>query len=437
MPLGTLSHPSRTLVRMVIARVFERLESADVGAMSAVDVVSGLRDIARVEAWAAATKTRFVQRAEELAAVGDGPPAEEVLGADRRLSRREAARIARRSEALSSLPAMSALLGKGRIGAEHVDVVAAAARRVGAGTREALFGLDEQLAQYAASRRPEQFRRYVTRLMDRLRPDARQRRSTRQRNSCRLARGIDPETGMYWLHGEFDPESGARVFSALDAEIAARRAAEGTDISADAGRPSPEMVGETPLVERLGAEALADLATSAHRSRRPGRTEVSVLVDLSILLSGLHDHGVCELGDGSEISAATARRLACDADIIPVVLGGDSQSLDVGRAQRQATPAQRRALRAMYRTCGIEGCDLPFDQCEIHHVLEWIEHRGPTDLANLIPACSRHHHLVHEGRWRLELDPLTRELTVWLPDGTLFQRCLPDSVAERTAGMAA
>ena len=161
------------------------------------------------------------------------------------------------------------------------------------------------------------------------------------------------------------------------------------------------------------------------------------MIDLAVLLSGLASEGICELGDGTEIPVETARRLACNADIIPAVLGGDGITLDVGQAQRQATPAQRRALRAMYRTCGIDGCDMSFDQCEIHHVLEWIKQRGPTDLANLIPLCCRHHHLAHEGRWRLELDPTSRELEVWLPNGSLHQRSSPESVAERTAGLAA
>ena len=77
---------------------------------------------------------------------------------------------------------------------------------------------------------------------------------------------------------------------------------------------------------------------------------------------------------------------------------------------------QRRALRAMYRTCGYPGCDVSFDRCDIHHVIEWLRH-GSTDLDNLLPLCSRHHHLVHEGHWRITLDT-HRVLTVHRPDGT-------------------
>jgi hypothetical protein len=91
--------------------------------------------------------------------------------------------------------------------------------------------------------------------------------------------------------------------------------------------------------------------------------------------------------------------LACEAEIIPIVLGGDGQVLDVGRARRLATADQRRALRTMHRTCAAPHCPVRFGDCDIHHLKEW-NHGGATNLQNLIPLCSRHHHLIHEGRWR-------------------------------------
>ena len=126
---------------------------------------------------------------------------------------------------------------------------------------------------------------------------------------------------------------------------------------------------------------------------------------------------MCETSTGQEVPAATFRRLCCDADIIPVVLDGDGVTLDVGRAKRVATRDQRRALRAMYRTCAHPGCTVGFDDCDIHHVNPWTP-TGLTDLDNLLPLCSRHHHLVHEGGWTLTLR--SDRTTVWCrPDGTL------------------
>jgi hypothetical protein len=92
--------------------------------------------------------------------------------------------------------------------------------------------------------------------------------------------------------------------------------------------------------------------------------------------------------------------------------------LNMGRTTRLATPAQRRVLRAMYGTCGLPDCTVPFDQCDVHHVIWWEPpHRGPTDLDNLLPTCSRHHHAIHDRGWKLKLTP-DRELTVTYPDGT-------------------
>ena len=110
--------------------------------------------------------------------------------------------------------------------------------------------------------------------------------------------------------------------------------------------------------------------------------------------------------------------MCCDADIYPIVMGGDGQPLDAGRTRRTATVDQRRALAAMYATCGFDDCGVGFDNCRIHHIEHWIEHHGPTDLDNLIPACETHHHLVHEGGWTLSMTA-DRVATWRLPDGTI------------------
>ena len=74
------------------------------------------------------------------------------------------------------------------------------------------------------------------------------------------------------------------------------------------------------------------------------------------------------------VGSETVRRLACEAAIVPIVLNAAGEVLNCGREQRVANRAQRRALRAMYRTCGYPGCDVTFDRCDIHHVIEWLRH---------------------------------------------------------------
>ena len=143
-----------------------------------------------------------------------------------------------------------------------------------------------------------------------------------------------------------------------------------------------------------------------------------MLIDHATLLHGLHDRSVCETSDGQPITPDAVRRLACDAELIPTVLDSTGAVLDQGRARRVATVDQRRALRAMYRTCGHPDCSVRFADCEIHHVIEWIHQHGPTDLANLLPLCSEHHHLVHDAGWHLTLHP-DRTITLRRPDGTV------------------
>ena len=98
--------------------------------------------------------------------------------------------------------------------------------------------------------------------------------------------------------------------------------------------------------------------------------------------------------------------------------------LNLGRRQRLASAAQRRVLRALYPTCAIPGCEVRFSRLRMHHVWWW-EHGGPTDLDNLLPICSRHHHAVHDRGWRLKLLP-DRTLEVTMPDGTTMETGPPE-----------
>ncbi len=146
------------------------------------------------------------------------------------------------------------------------------------------------------------------------------------------------------------------------------------------------------------------------------RAEVLVIIDKETLFEDLHEASVCEWGHGEPISVAEARRIACEAGIYPVVLGGGSEVLDLGRGRRLADRSQRRVLRTLYRTCAHDGCPVPFDLCNIHHADSWIG-GGATDLANLFPVCPRHHGEAHTNGWTYHLDE-HRTLTIRRPDGT-------------------
>jgi hypothetical protein len=123
-----------------------------------------------------------------------------------------------------------------------------------------------------------------------------------------------------------------------------------------------------------------------------------VKIDLKDLLSGL---GVAQLDTGAEISAGEARRLACNAHLVPAVLGGDSEVLDLGRGSRLFSSAQRRATSVIHDTCAVNGCERPFAWCELHHLTPWAR-GGATDLDQAVPLCGYHHRRTHDDRFSLE-----------------------------------
>ena len=114
-------------------------------------------------------------------------------------------------------------------------------------------------------------------------------------------------------------------------------------------------------------------------------------LDLDALLSGA---GAATLTTGHRISVGEARRLACGAGLVPAVLGGRSEVLDLGRSRRFFTASQRRALEVRDGGCTAEGCGLPPSVCHAHHDDPW-SRGGATDLTLGRLLCPRHHRLAH------------------------------------------
>ncbi len=231
----------------------------------------------------------------------------------------------------------------------------------------------------------------------------------------------------------------------------------GQATSGRAGGPA----GEHPAAGNVTAGAVP-----AGLRRRP---RVIVTVPLATLLGQpLAPGGI--LGTGTPVTAETARRLACDAEIIRLItsplsppgvsatdsdhdgdaaaetatgqltrllaaaigqlprpLGGPSAALDIGRASQSWTPRQRDALYALYGgRCGAPGCTRPIDV--IHHIIHWL-HGGKTKTSNGMPFCSYDHWRVHEGGWQLSRRPdgsihMLPPPPGWRP-GTIYRRGKP------------
>ena len=153
-------------------------------------------------------------------------------------------------------------------------------------------------------------------------------------------------------------------------------------------RPTPVAAGQafTELLERMDA---ADLPSV-------GGVGATVVVTMTIdsLMGGL---AAAALATGEVISAGAARRLACEAGVIPMVLGGTSEVLDVGRRRRFHTKAQRLAIAQRDKTCVVGGCDAPPSRCHVHHVIPWSE-GGGTSVKDGRLYCSVHHAMVHDPK---------------------------------------
>jgi Domain of unknown function (DUF222)/HNH endonuclease len=288
----------------------------------------------------------------------------------------------------------------------------------------------------------------------------------------RAARGGRPQRWVSWsraddgsllLYGRLPAEEGALVLAALDAareHAADRRAREGNGaeslrpdrlvhdsaespkraerIDDSAGSLGPGGVvhdsaaslspvglaardaeAEAPALDAGEARAdalmlLADSFLAAGAAGRNGGDRHQVVVHLDA--PTLHGPGrgeKCELDGGPPLASETARRLACDAAIVPL-LERAGKPVGVGRKTRSIPPALRRALTARDRGCRFPGCTAR-RFVDAHHIHHWA-HGGPTELSNLVHLCRHHHRLLHEGGYTLTATG-KGTLTFRRPDG--------------------
>ncbi|MBO1766103.1 HNH endonuclease signature motif containing protein [Allobranchiibius sp. GilTou38] len=148
-------------------------------------------------------------------------------------------------------------------------------------------------------------------------------------------------------------------------------------------RPVGEITGVAKIVVTLDYNTL--LAGLQHSGRLGGT---------GAMTDPIYSPGIGRTADGDYLDAGTLRRLACDADLIPMVLGGASEPMDVGRAKRLFTGGLRAAIIHRDRGCTFPDCDRPPDFCDAHHVDPWWT-GGETTLTNAALLCTRHHTIVH------------------------------------------
>ncbi len=299
-------------------------------------------------------------------------------------------------------------LAAGEVTAAQAEVIADAIRALPASVgREGREKAELHLLEQAAEFNPQQLKRLGKHLIDVIDPDAAEARLAKQLEAeerraardCFLQVFAD-EKGVTRFRGAIPTLAGDQLLTALNAFASPRR-------------PDPyareDSTGKKVANAELLGQAFVELIGRYPTERLPqsGGVNATILVTMSIetLLGGLES---ADLLTGHQLSPAEARRLACEAGLVPVVLGGDSQPLDYGRSKRFHTPGQRRLVFARDKTCRAEGCEIPANWCHVHHEDPWL-HGGPTSVEKGLTLCSRHHTAAHEPRHQ----------TTRAPDGRL------------------
>lgn len=233
----------------------------------------------------------------------------------------------------------------------------------------------------------------------------------RRRTQCGVTRWVD---GSGLVHHEVvsAPEQAGLVDAALGfgADNLFREAK-----AEEAAVPMPRPTASQRRLEAL-LWVLQRGLINANRTDLVSESRYLVMLHVREGRAMVTEDGKVDLGNGLAVTARTLRRLGCGGLIQGMLHGVDGNPLDLGDRVRLATRDQRVALKAKYPTCEIPGCDVPFDWCEVHHLVPW-EQGGPTDMDNLRPRCSFHHHLVHEGGWR-EVIGIDGRTVLIRPDGT-------------------
>jgi hypothetical protein len=264
------------------------------------------------------------------------------------------------------------------------------------------------LVEHAPDLSVAELRALAIHVRDLLDHDGIRPREERQKGRRSLTVGTTSD-GMTHVDWYLDPESSGHVIAAIDAlvgyelrsvrfQTAGSSADEGL---IDAGTSYTEVADTRTIAQRrsdAATEVFRHFAGCDARDTLGGPAVTMVVrVGLDALQQGT---GTAQIeGVASPVSAVTARRLAVDARVIPVVLGGPSEVLDLGRSRRLFSRAQRLALAERDDGCAWSGCPHPPSYTEAHHIRWWDAHAGPTDLSNGVLLCSAHHHRVHHDGW--------------------------------------
>ena len=367
-----------------------------------IDQVLELTEAAR--SWITGREARWLRAGADLEPDPADPARDDAdrLARKQRTSRAKAKTRTDTAQQLGDLPETQAALENGAITDAHAEAMAHARADADAQARAALDDHEADLLALGAGESPWAFTQRLARFVKRHGADDGRREWDRKQANQRLRKYRDRD-GMLQIHGQLAPGADTaaveRVLDGIGDELFRRdhRDHPGAD---------PVPVVERDNEQRL-AQALVEACRRAEGQTHPATTADRVVVTLTLadLFGQDHDGPGPTMPDGTPVPASVARRMACAAGIIPLVLGGDSIPLDLGS------------------TCSFADWTTPFAWTQIHHVRPFNAEggHGRTNLDQLTPVCGHCHDLAHHPSWYFDKLP-DGSTTTRAPDGTRWRR---------------
>lgn len=363
--------------------------------LSTGEKAEAIRALEQIKAGVEALELRVLAVSQDVADevgakdIGTWLVAQELL--DGSAARREL----RLAQALDARPAVDAGLTEGRFSVEHARIITKALDDLPDDIdRGVVAKAEAHLCDLASHHRPGDLRRLATHLLDVVAPEIAE--EVEAKALARLEAAAEAKAtlsitplgdGMSRIHALVPEAVGERLRTLVESFAQPRIAA----LEAD-GRVRPR--------NRIMADAFAQLLETIDPEKLPAHGGDSTTVIVTVTLDQLRrELGVATMAGGTgdvAITAGEARRLACTAGVIPVVMGGQSEPLDLGRTRRLYSGAQRKALKLRDQHCRAEGCTVPAAWCDAHHAGQPWSKGGKTDLNDGALLCGHHHRKAHD-----------------------------------------
>ncbi|MGC4110075.1 MAG: DUF222 domain-containing protein [Nocardioides sp.] len=400
--------------------------------VSTRDKKSLLVGLTRLQARVAALRAEVLAVAEDVAVETADRTAATWLATEARVEVRDVLAAERLGGRLRHhWPAVAAAAKDGAISWEQAQIITGALNQLPSDLDTELVGKAEaHLVTEAGQFGPRPLRRLARKILDVIAPDLADAHEhalllaeeDRARANTRLSfrrRG----DGTTDLHGRLPDPIANRLRVYLEAYTSPRRHLTQPETDTDNhtdNHTDNGSVDQLPIARRRG-EAFCALLEHLPANGLPrsggSATQILVALDHATLVSQLDEAGVvtgvARTSTGDDLTPGQARRLACNAGIIPHVLGGKSQILDQGRSRRLFTGPIRIAMDVRDGGCRVRGCDIPPAWCEAHHLDPW-HTGGRTSLDKGALLCAHHHHTIHDPRYTVTHHP-NGDIT--------FQRC--------------